>query len=48
MLTSVTQCLTSVINLYSFVIELKSRIAKIQIYEMGKITKNDIFTQWDL
>ena len=39
MLTSVTQFLTPVINLYSFPIELKPRIAKIKIYETVKITK---------
>ena len=38
-LTSVTQFLITVINLYSFPIELKPRIAKIQIYETVKVTK---------
>ena len=38
-LMSVTQFRTSVINLYSFLIELKPRIANIQIYETVKITK---------
>ena len=36
---SVTQFLTPVINLYTFPIELKPRIAKIQIQETVKITK---------
>ena len=39
MLTSVTQFLTSVINLYSFPIEFKPKIGKFQIYETVKITK---------
>ena len=39
MLTSVTQFLKPIINLYSFPIELKPRISKIQIYETVKITK---------
>ena len=34
---TVTQFLTSVINLYSFPIGLKTQIAKIQIYETVKI-----------
>ena len=38
MLTSVTEFLTPVINLYSFPVELKPRIAKIQIYDLVKIT----------
>ena len=36
---SVTQFQKSFINLYSFPIELKPRIAKIQIYKSVKITK---------
>ena len=42
-LTSVTQFQNSFINLYSFPIESKPRIAKIQIYETVKITKTCYF-----